>query len=123
MTKLNALMQLEVFCIVSGNHRLRYRSDLKHRRAHETPRGGGFKSQETLTNIPTARYSRLFIARLNYSSFVTVYPAPKFSGRRADIGVRVDGFVTRDNVVLDVGDEEKQVARRTRSNRVLTEEL
>jgi hypothetical protein len=93
------------------------------RRDHETLRGDSFESQEKPTNIPTAGYSRLFIARLNYSSFVTVYPAPKFSGRRADVGVRVDGFATRDNVVLDIGDEEKQVARRTRSDRVLTEKV
>jgi hypothetical protein len=82
-----------------------------------------FREPGKLTGIPTTGYCRLFIARLNYSSFVAVHPAPKFAGRRADISVAVGCFATGDNVVLDIGDEEKLVANRERSDRVLTEKV
>lgn len=73
------------------------------------------------TAIPTARYPGLFNARLKYSSTLTVHPAPKFSGRRAGIGVRGGALMRWDNIVLNIGDEEKQVALRTSFDGVCSE--
>jgi len=83
-------------------------------------RRGRFEGLAELTNIPTAGYPGLFGARLKYSSIATIHPAPKFSGRRAGIGVRGGTLVCWDDIVLDIGDEKKKVALKTGSNGVLS---
>jgi hypothetical protein len=60
-----------------------------------------------LTNIPTTRYPRLFGAHLKNSGILIVHPAPKFPGRCASIGVRNGALASRNNIVLDISDEEK----------------
>jgi len=66
-----------------------------------------FEGLEKLTNIPAAGYPGLFSARLKYSSIAAVHPAPKFSGRRAGVGVRDGTLVRWDDIVLDISDEKK----------------
>lgn len=60
-----------------------------------------------LTDIPTTGYPRLFDAHLKYSGILTVHPAPKFPGRRASIGVRNRALASRNDIVLNICDEEK----------------
>ena len=71
-----------------------------------------------LTNIPTARYPGLFGACLKYSSVLTVHPAPKFSGRRADIGIGGGTLVGWNDIILDISDEEKHVVLEAKSDGV-----
>ena len=82
--------------------------------------GNRFGGLTEHTDIPVARNVRLFVARLKYPSTFTVYPTPKFSGRRADICVWDASVMPQDNTVLDVDDEEKQVALQGRSDGVFT---
>jgi len=51
---------------------------------------------------------------------LTVHPTPKFAGRRVGIGVRSGALVRWEDIVLNVGDEEKYVGLETRSDRVLS---
>jgi hypothetical protein len=79
-----------------------------------------FRGFAQLTDIPKTGYATLFISHQKYSSIFTVHPAPEFSGRCTDIGVRGGSFVSRDNIIVDICDEEKQVAFETGSDGVLT---
>lgn len=78
------------------------------------------RTLKKLTDIPTTGYPGLFGASLKYSSILTVHPAPKFSGRCAGVGVRGRALVRWDDVVLDIGDKEKRILLRTRSNGVFS---
>ena len=84
---------------------------------------GDFFDLSLLTDVPTAGYATLLIARQNHSSIFTVYPASEFSGRCVDMGFRGDGFVPWDDIVLDIGDEKKQVAFEPGSNGVFAEKI
>ena len=78
------------------------------------------RTPEKITDAPKTGYPGLFDARLKYSSILTVHPAPKFSGRRAGMGVRGGPLVCWDDIVLDIGDQEKHILLRTKSNGVFS---
>jgi len=79
-----------------------------------------FDDMEKLADIPATWYPGLIGSCLKYSRILAVHPAPKFSGRRADISVKGCALVRWDDIILDICDEEKQVVLKARSSWVFS---
>lgn len=65
----------------------------------------------------------MLVPQLKHSSVLAVHPASKLSGGRGGTGVRSGRFVSWDDVVLDIGDEEKKIMLKTRAGGVSTEKV